>query len=105
MRVTVDELRALNPRLVLLIAHDRAGFGGGIASCGLAILLTVWRAVGPGERTLWCVLLVAGVAGFGAAIGIHPIVGYDSLPHLLPAIIGGLSFTVGIVLLRKPMCG
>ncbi len=45
------------------------------------------------------------VAGFGAAIGIHPLVGYDSLPHLLPAIIGALSFGVGIVLLRKPMCG
>ena len=40
---TRAQLEALNPHLVPLIAHDRAGFGGGLASCGLAVLLIVWK--------------------------------------------------------------
>ncbi len=35
MGFTAPELTAINPHLIPLIAHDRAGFGGGIASCGL----------------------------------------------------------------------
>ena len=38
------QLNALNVHLVPLIAHDRAGFGGGLACCGLTVLLIVWKA-------------------------------------------------------------
>src|SRR5436190_8253582 len=45
------ELTAINPRLVPLIAHDRAGFGGGLLSCGVLVALIVWKA--PITRSLW----------------------------------------------------
>ena len=35
-------LEAINQRLVPLIAHDRAGFGGGVASTGVAALVIAW---------------------------------------------------------------
>ncbi len=101
---TVESLNALNPRLVALIAHDRAGFGGGLCSGGLAVMITLFRGARPGARGLWIALCVAGSVGFATAIGIHPIVGYMSFTHLLPAYAGALAFLVGIALLRRPMC-
>ena len=53
---TRAQLNALNPHLVPLIAHDRAGFGGGLACCGLTVLLIVWKGA-AGTRA------VAGAAG------------------------------------------
>ena len=103
MQITVEKLRQLNPRLVPLIAHDRAGFGGGLCSGGLTVLCSLWCGARPGARGLWRALLVAGVVGFGTAIGIHPIVGYNSFTHLLPAYAGALAFLVGIALLRAPI--
>ena len=37
MGVTRDMLDRVNPRLVPLIAHDRAGFGGGLTTAGLLV--------------------------------------------------------------------
>ena len=101
MGVVADDLRAINPRLIPLIAHDRAGFGGGIATCGILVFFCLW--CGKPSPSLWQVLLVAGVAGFSTAIGIHPFVGYNDLVHLAPAILGALIFTIGIILSFKPM--
>ena len=103
MQLEISDLREVNARLVPLIAHDRAGFGGGLVSCGVALVATVWCAVRAGERELWWVLLVAGTTGFGAAIGAHPFVGYLIMSHLLPAVIGALSFAAGMALLSAPM--
>jgi len=99
--LTASDIYALNPRLVPLIAHDRAGFGGGIAACGMAVFFCVWCAT-P-SRNLWQVLCLAGLAGFSTAIGIHPIVGYLSFSHLAPAIFGALVFLVGLLLCFKRM--
>jgi hypothetical protein len=41
--------------------------------------------------------------GFAAAIGVHPIVGYNNLFHLAPAIIGAAMFLVGLFLSYEPM--
>jgi hypothetical protein len=101
MGVTADDLHAINPRLIPLIAHDRAGFGGGIATCGILVLFCLWCA--KPSRNLWQILLLAGVTGFSTAIGIHPIVGYNDLVHLAPAILGALIFLVGIILSFRPM--
>jgi len=101
MGLAASDLHAINPRLVPLIAHDRAGFGGGIASCGIAVLFCVW--CGKPSRSLWQVLCLAGVVGFSTAIGIHPVVGYLDAIHLAPAVLGALVFLVGLLLCFKRM--
>jgi uncharacterized membrane protein (DUF2068 family) len=104
MGVTVADLHALNPRLVPLIAHDRAGFGGGLCSTGIAVMACTWYGVRPGEPSLWRAMLIAGVVGFSTAIGVHPVVGYTSFVHLAPAYAGALAFATGMLLLYRPMC-
>lgn len=92
---TRAQLNALNPHLIPLIAHDRAGFGGGLACCGLTVLLIVWKAAPA--KALWQALLIGGLTGFGCAIGIHFPMEYTSFSHLLPAYIGAGLYAVGIV--------
>lgn len=103
MGLSADNLHAVNARLVPLIAHDRAGFGGGVSCCGLTMFFCIW--CGTPARGLWQALLLTGVAGFGTAIGVHPIVGYNSFSHLLPAFCGATMFTVGMVMTFPGMCG
>ena len=97
------ELRAINPRLVPLIAHDRAGFGGALLTCGVTWLFCVWY--GQPSRGLWQALLLAGISGFACAIGIHWIIGYLDLVHLAPALLGAVLFAAAIGLSYRPMCG
>jgi hypothetical protein len=87
-------LEVIDPHLVPLIAHDRAGFGGGLATIGVAILVSVWCA--PPSRSLRQALLLAGLAGFGAAIGIHLLVGYLDISHVGPAVLGAVVFGAGM---------
>ena len=96
-----SQLGDINSNLIPLIAHDRTGFGGGICACGITVLFCVWCA--RPSRSLWQVLCIAGLAGFGAAIGIHPIVGYTDLMHLAPAFAGALMFATGLALAAGPM--
>ena len=103
MRVLPEQLHAINPRLVPLIAHDRAGFGGGILSTGLIVALCTW--CGAPSRSLWEAFLIAGSAGFGCAIGVHLVVGYTDLLHLGPAVAGALLFAAGLILTRRRMHG
>jgi hypothetical protein len=95
------DLDSINPRLVPLIAHDRAGFGGALLTTGITLFFSVWCA-GP-SRSLWQVLCIAGTVGFATAIGIHPIIGYNDLVHLAPALLGAAVFFIGILLCYKPM--
>jgi hypothetical protein len=96
-----EELHRLNPRLVPLIAHDRAGFGGAVCSCGVALFCCVW--CGTPSRDLWCVLALVGAVGFGTAIGVHPAVGYNDAVHLAPAVVGAVTYLAGMVLTFRPM--
>jgi len=95
------DLQLISARLIPLIAHDRAGFGGAICTTGVTVLLCVWCAT-P-SRNLWQVLCLSGVIGFASAIGVHQIVGYNDLLHLAPALVGALMFVVGLSLTWKPM--
>jgi hypothetical protein len=95
------ELQAISARLVPLIAHDRAGFGGAICTTGITVLFCVWCA--RPSRSLWQVLCFSGLVGFAAAIGVHPVVGYTNLFHLAPAILGAIIFVVGLVLCYPAM--
>lgn len=94
--VSVAELNGLNPRLVPLIAHDRAGFGGVVCCVGLAMFLCLW--CGTPSRALWEVLLLVGVVGFGTAITVHPAIGYDDPVHLGPAVAGAAAYLAGLSL-------
>jgi hypothetical protein len=95
MGVSAAELDTINPRLVPLMAHDRAGFGGAIFITGL--LVTGCVALADRSRSLWQVLCVVAVVGFGAAIGIHGVVGYTDSTHVGPAVLGAVVFGAGLV--------
>jgi hypothetical protein len=94
------ELHAVNPRLVPLIAHDRAGFGGAVCCCGVLLLGVVWRGeLGRAGRQA---LAIAGLAGFGTAIFVHPAIGYTDWWHLTPAVGGAVAFSTGWLLVGTP---
>lgn len=101
MQLTPEDLNRINPRLIPLIAHDRAGFGGGLCCTGVTVFFCVW--CGRPSRSLWQALAWAGTAGFATAIGIHPLVGYTSISHLAPAVLGSVLFLIGLVLCWRPM--
>jgi hypothetical protein len=101
MMLQPEELRSISSRLIPLIAHDRAGFGGAITTMGIIVLATAWCA--RPARSLWQALCVAGLIGFGTAIGIHPVVGYNNLAHLAPALAGAVMFIAGLVFSYRPM--
>jgi hypothetical protein len=99
MNMTVEELQAVNPRLVPLIAHDRAGFGGGVFCCGVTLFFCLWCS--PLTRSLWQATLIAGVAGFGTAVFVHMPIGYTDWFHLLPAVLGAVMLLVGLAISFK----
>jgi hypothetical protein len=98
MDTTRDRLMLLNPHLIPLIAHDRAGFGGGVFNVGFIILCIAWCAT-P-SRHVWQALALAGAVGFGTAIGVHPIVGYNNPVHLAPACLAAVGYGIAIWLTR-----
>ncbi|MFN8441259.1 MAG: hypothetical protein U0175_10840 [Caldilineaceae bacterium] len=98
MQLSVADLNRISPRLVPLIAHDRASFGGAILSTGIAMFFCVW--FGKMSRSLWQALLLAGSAGFGCAIGTHFEVGYVDWSHLAPALLGVSVFYFGLLCYR-----
>lgn len=91
-----EAIAAVNPNLVPLIAHDRAGFGGGLAAAGLLVLLCAWyaRPSSSFHQAVW----LSGAAGFGCAIGIHYMEGYTDLTHLAPAMSGAALFAMSAVM-------
>jgi hypothetical protein len=107
METTAQALLA-NPRLVPLVAHDRATFGGMLVSSGIAFLLPSLWGFRNGERWLWWTFLCAGMPAYAAAIGVHYAVGYVHFGHLLPAFSGlgllllGLGLSYGYLHDRLP---
>jgi len=96
MGMTAHELHAINPRLIPLIAHDRAGFGGGVAVTGILLFLATHCA--RPSPSLWQVLCLSSAVGFASAIAVHPLIGYTDWFHLLPAILGALFVALGLIL-------
>ena len=88
------DLHAINPRLVPLIAHDRAGFGGAVCCCGVLLAGTSWRA--EFDRAARQALAIAGASGFGTALFVHSAIGYTDLLHIAPAIVGLCLFAIGL---------
>ncbi len=94
MQTTATALRSASPRLVPLIAHDRASFGGMIVASGLCFLGVALWGFRQGARWVWWTLLLAGIPGYAFAIGVHFIVGYHNLWHLMPAFAGLAVFLI-----------
>jgi len=90
-------LRRISPMLIPVISHDRAGFGGGLCSIGIFLLFTALNA--ELNRSLVEIVALMGCAGFGCAIGVHFVVGYVEMLHLLPAFVGCALFLLAAVLL------
>jgi dihydroorotate dehydrogenase len=104
MGTTAETLTAANPRLLPLIAHDRATFGGMLVACGLAVLLSSLWGFRQGCRWLWWTLLASGTPACAAGIGVHLAVGYTNWRHLAPAFLIAVIFLVGLVLSYPYLC-
>jgi hypothetical protein len=50
------------------------------------------------SRSLWQALALSGTTGFGTAVGVHPLIGYNDPVHVGPAVAGALLFWVGLIL-------
>jgi hypothetical protein len=86
----------INPHLIPLLAHDRAGFGGGVLTLGLTTALCLWCS--GLRRSLWQAVAIAGGGSLGAALTVHVAVGYTDLWHLAPALLAASCLVVGLVL-------
>lgn len=104
MGTTAEALRAANPRLVPLVAHDRATFGGMLLSSGLLLLFTSLWGFRQGSRWLWWALLAASLPAYLAAIGVHLAVGYTDPMHLAPAFAGLVLFCAALGLSYPYLC-
>jgi dihydroorotate dehydrogenase len=98
LRTTPELLSAANPRLLPMIAHDRATFGGTLVCFGLCQLLTCLWGIRANQPWLWKTLFLAGL-GYLPAIVVHHVVGYNDVGHLIPAYLGLVWYFVGVALL------
>ena len=105
MHTTAAELGKASPRLLPLIAHDRATFGGMLIATGITVLLPALWGFRQGDAWLWWGLLGGGGAAYTAAIGVHLVVGYTNWLHLLPAFGGAALLAVGLMLSYPFLCG
>jgi hypothetical protein len=98
LQTSAGALSQANAHLLPLIAHDRAGFGGALASDGVAVLLLALWGFRRGEAWVWWTLLTAGLLGFGGGLLAHLAVGYLEFGHLLPLFVSGIVFLVALLL-------
>ncbi|MBP1995855.1 hypothetical protein [Paenibacillus eucommiae] len=96
---TPEFLAMYNERLVPLIAHDRAGFGGALFSNALVLLTIALWGINQGQRWLWWTLLAGGMPGFIAGFSVHAVIGYTDFWHLLPAYFACVLYVLGLIFL------
>ncbi|HEX7334824.1 MAG TPA: hypothetical protein VF290_25200 [Pyrinomonadaceae bacterium] len=101
METAAATLAAANPRLVPLVAHDRATLGGMLFAGGWVFLLPALWGYRRGASWMWWTLLIAGSIAYAAGIVVHFTVGYLSFKHLLPAF-GGFGLLLLALLLSYP---
>ncbi|MCR2803494.1 hypothetical protein [Paenibacillus soyae] len=100
---TPETLHEANPKLLSLIAHDRAGFGGALLCDALAILIIALWGIGEGQRWLWWTLLIGGAPAFYAGLSVHYGIGYIDFLHLLPVFVAVFLYAAGLILLYPYM--
>jgi hypothetical protein len=104
MHTAAHLLETVNPRLVPLVAHDRATLGGMLVANGLTVWLSAQWGFRAGVRWLWRALALGGNVAFLLAVTVHIVVGYDDVLHLAPAIAGWLLWNTAVVLTRGWLC-
>jgi dihydroorotate dehydrogenase len=104
MQTTRQALVDAGSRVIPLVAHDRATFGGMLLVSGVTFLLTSLWGFRRGARWLWWTVFLAGLCGYGPALCIHYSVGYHSLWHLAPAW-AGLGLFLTAMALSYPYLG
>jgi dihydroorotate dehydrogenase len=92
-----EDLNVFDPKLIPLIAHDRAGFGGALLSEGFLLLCISLWGFREGEKWIWWTFFIGGLPGFTAGIGTHFHIGYTDFVHLLPAYFLVVLFIVGLI--------
>jgi dihydroorotate dehydrogenase len=101
---TAATLSSANPRLLPLVAHDRATLGGMLLASGWVFVLPALWGYRRNSAWLWWTLLIAGSIAYIAAIAVHYAVGYLSGKHLLPAIGGFALLLLGLTLSYPFLC-
>lgn len=104
MQTTAEILNDTSPKLIPLVAHDRASFGGMILCTGIATLLATLWGFQQGRSWLWWMMAVAGAIAYVPAIGVHYAVGYVNWWHLLPAYCGAAVLIAGLALSWPYLC-
>jgi dihydroorotate dehydrogenase len=104
MNTTAEALRRANPRLLPLVAHDRATFGGMLLASGLLLLFSTLWGFRQGERWLWWAFSTSALPAYGAAIGVHLAVGYTNVMHLAPAFAGLALFSAALAFSYPYLC-
>lgn len=103
--LTPEQISAFNEKLIPLIAHDRAGFGGALISEGFLLLLIALWGYREGAKWIWWTLAIGGLPGFLTGIGTHFMIGYDNHFHLSPAYLLFVFYLVGLVYSYPYLCG
>jgi hypothetical protein len=101
MGITVCGIEQINSKLKPLIAHDRAAFGGGLATIGLLYFFIIRQS--PPSINLWQIIALSMTVGFSSAIGVHYLIGYTSFTHLLPAYFGAGTSAIGLIMTYSGM--
>jgi hypothetical protein len=96
MQTTIEALEQINSRLLPFIAHDRIGFGGALFSWGIAALACIWFGLKPDSPRLLYWMSFLWLIELLTAIAIHPVVGYNSLSHLMPFLVKDSFFLLGL---------
>lgn len=100
-----DLIQSFNDRLISVIAHDRAGFGGAMISVGLLVLMSALWGFQSGNTWLWWMFLIGGLPAFVAGIYVHIMIGYTTFIHLLPAYIALALFFGGLYFSKSYLIG
>ncbi|WP_088041084.1 dihydroorotate dehydrogenase [Bacillus sp. EAC] len=96
--ITPSQINQFNERLIPVISHDRAGFGGGLISVGLIVLMLSLWGFRQGEKWIWWTLFLGSIPAFYTAFAIHFMIGYTDFIHLLPPVIATLLLVIGLLM-------
>ncbi|MFE1243062.1 dihydroorotate dehydrogenase [Fictibacillus sp. NPDC058756] len=103
--LTPEQITAFNDKLIPLIAHDRAGFGGALISEGFLLLTIALWGYKEGAKWIWWTLAIGGLPGFLTGVGTHFMIGYDNHFHLSPAYLLFVFYVVGLIYSFPYLCG